>query len=131
MSQQKSRKKNSFLKVFGIICGIVFGFFLSYSLFEVLCTSFKASVPVSICVTLLVVIFFALLIFLHKSTRCIFFLMIPQFFSRRGRKLLLAYIYFLALTGPADNMVENIHRLSEGITCSEVKITKEGSKDIS
>lgn len=121
MSQPKGRKKNSFFKVFGIVCGLGFGFLLSYSFFEVLCTSFKASVPVSVCVTLIVVIFFALLISLHKPTRCIFFLMIPQFFSKRGRKLLLAYIYFLALSGPADNMVENIHRLSEGIACSEVR----------
>lgn len=116
-----SKQKKNCLKVFGIASGLGFGFFLAHSLFAVLRSSFKVSIPVSACVALSVVALLALLVFLHRPSRCIFFLMIPQFFSRRGRKLFIAYAYFLALTGPTNNMMENLDRMTNGIICGEVR----------
>lgn len=121
MSKDKGRKKNKFLKWCGIVSGIVFGFYLFYSFYRILHLNFKVSVFVSFGLTLIVVIFFTLLIYFNKRTRCIFFLMIPQFFSRRGRKLLIVYVYYLAFTGPTNHMMKNIHHLAEAITCGEVK----------
>jgi len=64
---------------------------------------------------------------LHSSTnkceylcRCIVFLLLPQFFSKRGRQALMAYAFILTLTGPAKNILNNISVLSESLACGQV-----------
>lgn len=67
------------------------------------------------------------LIFLHSFMtlyehlhRCIMFLLLPQFFSKRGRQALMAYAFILTLTGPAKNILHNISILSESLACGQV-----------
>lgn len=52
--------------------------------------------------------------------RCIVFLLLPQFFSKRGRQALLAYAFILAITGPAKNTLNNMGILSESLACGQV-----------
>ncbi|XP_064471351.1 DC-STAMP domain-containing protein 2-like isoform X4 [Ornithodoros turicata] len=57
--------------------------------------------------------------------RCIILLILPQMFSREGRMALMAYIYFLVLTGPAENFTANVEVLSKGLSCGQEKIANE------
>ncbi|CAH1404522.1 unnamed protein product [Nezara viridula] len=54
--------------------------------------------------------------------RCIVFLLLPQFFSKRGRQALVAYAFILALTGPAKNTLHNMRVLSETMACGQGKL---------
>ncbi|XP_064471349.1 DC-STAMP domain-containing protein 2-like isoform X2 [Ornithodoros turicata] len=42
-----------------------------------------------------------------------------------GRMALMAYIYFLVLTGPAENFTANVEVLSKGLSCGQEKIANE------
>lgn len=48
------------------------------------------------------------------------FLVLPQFFSKRGRQALLAYAFILAITGPAKNTLNNMGILTDSLACGEV-----------
>ncbi|XP_014489319.1 PREDICTED: DC-STAMP domain-containing protein 2-like [Dinoponera quadriceps] len=54
--------------------------------------------------------------------RCVVFLLLPQFFSKRGRQALLAYAFILTLTGPAKNTLHNISVLSESLACGQEQL---------
>ncbi|CAL7950629.1 unnamed protein product [Xylocopa violacea] len=54
--------------------------------------------------------------------RCIVFLLLPQFFSKRGRQALMAYAFILALTGPVKNTLHNTGVLSESLTCAQEQL---------
>ncbi|XP_014271124.1 DC-STAMP domain-containing protein 2 [Halyomorpha halys] len=56
------------------------------------------------------------------KVRCIVFLLLPQFFSKRGRQALVAYAFILALTGPAKNTLHNMRVLSETMACGQGKL---------
>lgn len=53
-------------------------------------------------------------------SRCIVFLLLPQFFSKRGRHALMAYAFILTITGPAKNTLHNVGVLSESLACTQV-----------
>lgn len=61
---------------------------------------------------------FNLVLFLVR--RCVVFLLLPQFFSKRGRQALMAYAFISTLTGPAKNTLHNISVLSESLVCGQV-----------
>ncbi|KAK0159238.1 hypothetical protein PV328_010144 [Microctonus aethiopoides] len=54
--------------------------------------------------------------------RCIVFLLLPQFFSKRGRQALMAYAFILTFTGPTKNTLHNIEVLSESLTCGQEEL---------
>lgn len=54
------------------------------------------------------------------DSRCVVFLILPEFFSKRGRQALLAYAFVLALSGPAKNTLNNLGILSESLACGQV-----------
>lgn len=58
------------------------------------------------------------------NSRCVVFLLLPQFFSKRGRQALMAYAFILALTGPAKNTLHNIGVLAESLACGQVQKKK-------
>lgn len=64
-----------------------------------------------------------------KRIRCIVFLLLPQFFSKRGRQALAAYAFILALTGPAKNTLHNTSVLSESLACGQDQL-KSAAKEI-
>nr|XP_037278203.1 DC-STAMP domain-containing protein 2-like [Rhipicephalus microplus] len=59
------------------------------------------------------------------TVRCLMLLTLPQLFSREGRLALMAYIYFLVLTGPAENFAANVEVLSRGLSCGQEKVANE------
>ncbi|XP_075548331.1 DC-STAMP domain-containing protein 2-like [Dermacentor variabilis] len=59
------------------------------------------------------------------TVRCLILLTLPQLFSREGRLALTAYIYFLVLTGPAENFAANVEVLSRGLSCGQEKVANE------
>ncbi|XP_048516014.1 DC-STAMP domain-containing protein 2-like [Athalia rosae] len=56
--------------------------------------------------------------------RCVVFLLLPQFFSKRGRQALMAYVFILALTGPAKNTLHNMGVLSESLACGQEQLKR-------
>lgn len=54
--------------------------------------------------------------------RCTVFMVLPHFFTTKGRQALLAYAFILALTGPAKNTLRNLGVMSESLACGQVNI---------
>ncbi|EGI58274.1 DC-STAMP domain-containing protein 2 [Acromyrmex echinatior] len=65
----------------------------------------------------------------RKRLKCIVFLLLPQFFSKRGRQALIAYAFILTLTGPAKNVLHNISVLSESLACGQEQL-KQAVKNV-
>ncbi|XP_053401541.1 DC-STAMP domain-containing protein 2-like isoform X2 [Mercenaria mercenaria] len=53
------------------------------------------------------------------SVRCLVLLMLPQFFSGKGRMLLLFYAMFLAMNHPLNNIKVNIGVMAQSATCGQ------------
>ncbi|GBP35634.1 Ubiquitin-like domain-containing CTD phosphatase 1 [Eumeta japonica] len=58
----------------------------------------------------------------HYESRCLVFLLIPQFFSKMGRYTLTCYALVLILTGPATNTLRNSEVLSESMACGQEQL---------
>ncbi|KAK0162528.1 hypothetical protein PV327_006301 [Microctonus hyperodae] len=71
-----------------------------------------------------------MIILLKTNGTCIVFLLLPQFFSKRGRQALMAYAFILTFTGPTKNTLHNIEVLSESLTCGQEEL-KETISNIS
>lgn len=120
MKVKMSKRNKRFSKAFAILALIVFGFFLTFSFFTILRYKLQVSPNTSLVVCCCFVIFFVLLISFHKSSRCLVLLTVPLFFSNRGRNVLIAFAYFLVLSGPAKHLIKNMNILSASIQCGEV-----------
>jgi hypothetical protein len=75
---------------------------------------------VSLAISLLLASVLVLLPLLFKASRCVFLLMIPQFFSKNGRATVLTYAMLLTLAGPVENIRHNSKIMYESILCSQV-----------
>ncbi|KAG5333498.1 DCST2 protein, partial [Acromyrmex charruanus] len=111
------------------IFGFLFGIFLTYMFFVffVIQLSFTLSSATILC-SILGMILTLGLAFSHR-VRCIVFLLLPQFFSKRGRQALIAYAFILTLTGPAKNVLHNISVLSESLACGQEQL-KQAVKNV-
>ncbi|EFN71290.1 DC-STAMP domain-containing protein 2 [Camponotus floridanus] len=58
----------------------------------------------------------------RKRLKCIVFLLLPQFFSKRGRQALIAYAFILTITGPGKNTLHNTSILSESLVCGQEQL---------
>ncbi|XP_050526772.1 DC-STAMP domain-containing protein 2-like [Daktulosphaira vitifoliae] len=54
--------------------------------------------------------------------RCVFFMVLPQLFSDRGRYALIFYVFYLSISGPSKNTLHNTGVLSESLTCLQDEI---------
>ncbi|XP_012059688.1 PREDICTED: uncharacterized protein LOC105622889 [Atta cephalotes] len=111
------------------IFGFLFGIFLTYMFFVffVIQLSFTLSSATILC-SILGMILTLGLAFSHR-VRCIVFLLLPQFFSKRGRQALIAYAFILTLTGPSKNILHNISILSESLACGQEQL-KQALKNV-
>lgn len=57
---------------------------------------------------------------IRNNFRCVTLLMLPQVCSKRGRSMLVAYVFLITLSGPAANIIENIGVLTASLSCGEV-----------
>ncbi|RZC33618.1 DC-STAMP domain-containing protein 2-like [Asbolus verrucosus] len=104
------------------VLGFVGGFVLTYVffMFFVVQLNFKLSTATMMCSVFGSVLMLGLAFSRH--IRCIVFLTLPQFFSKRGRQALLAYAFILAITGPAKNTLNNMGILSESLACGQEQL---------
>ncbi|KAL4235200.1 DC-STAMP-like protein [Mactra antiquata] len=63
------------------------------------------------------------------NIRCLVLLMLPQFFSGKGRMLLLIYALFLAMNHPLNNVRSNINVMSQSATCGQ-EMALNGTKEL-
>lgn len=56
-------------------------------------------------------------LFVH---RCLFLLALPQFFSKRGRTMLIAYVFVITLSGPVANTTRNTEVVMQSLSCDQV-----------
>ncbi|KAF5297552.1 hypothetical protein FQR65_LT09983 [Abscondita terminalis] len=104
------------------IGGFIGGFLLTYIffMFFVLQLNFKLSTATIMC-SIFGSILTIGLAFSFK-VRCVVLLLLPQFFSKRGRQALMAYAFILAITGPAKNTLHNMGILSESLACGQEQL---------
>nr|XP_012140476.1 PREDICTED: DC-STAMP domain-containing protein 2-like [Megachile rotundata] len=109
--------------------GFISGIFLTYMFFVffVFQLNFKLSSATTIC-TIIGVILTLGLAFSYRI-RCVVLLLLPQFFSKRGRQALMAYAFILALTGPVKNILHNTGVLTESLACAQEQL-KEAVKTV-
>ena len=120
-AKEKLSKKRK-IKLFGIIISIIFGCFTTFSLCAVLQNVFNITFVVSFAITLGLQIAFTLLMFLHKTSRCVVLLMVPQLSTKQGRSAIVAYAFYIALTGPSVNLLKNVEILSDCMMCAQVRL---------
>ncbi|XP_017788733.1 PREDICTED: uncharacterized protein LOC108571245 [Habropoda laboriosa] len=111
------------------LLGFVGGIFLTYIffIFFVFQLHFKLSSATFLCTILGTILTLGLAFSLR--VRCVVFLLLPQFFSKRGRQALMAYAFILAITGPVKNTLHNTAVLSESLTCAQEQL-KEAVKSV-
>ncbi|KAH8301949.1 hypothetical protein KR044_001249, partial [Drosophila immigrans] len=69
---------------------------------------------------LIVLLGLLLLVFCYShKTRCIGALMLPGLGGHRGRLLLMAWAFYLALTGPVMNIIHNIDVMTQSLACGQ------------
>ncbi|XP_076544271.1 uncharacterized protein LOC143305224 [Osmia lignaria lignaria] len=111
--------------LFGFISGILLTYM--FFVFFVFQLNFKLSSATTIC-TIIGVILTIGLAFSYRI-RCVVLLLLPQFFSKRGRQALMAYAFILALTGPVKNTLHNTSVLTESLACAQEQL-KEAVKTV-
>ncbi|XP_021695181.1 DC-STAMP domain-containing protein 2 [Aedes aegypti] len=57
-----------------------------------------------------------------SSFQCVTLLMVPQILSKRGRATTIAYVFVLAMNGPARNTIANVDRLGRALSCSQDRL---------
>ncbi|XP_060823568.1 DC-STAMP domain-containing protein 2-like [Bombus pascuorum] len=109
--------------------GFVGGIFLTYIffIFFVFQLHFKLSSATFLCTIIGIILTLGLAF--SFQVRCVVFLLLPQFFSKRGRQALMAYAFILALTGPVKNTMHNTGVLSESLACAQEQL-KEAVKTV-
>ncbi|XP_078033110.1 uncharacterized protein LOC144467953 [Augochlora pura] len=109
--------------------GFLGGIFLTYIFFGffVIQLGYKLSTATFLCSAIGVILTLGLAF--SPRIRCIVFLLLPQFFSKRGRQVLVAYAFILALTGPVKNTLHNIAVLTESLACAQEQL-KEAVKTV-
>ncbi|XP_076241492.1 DC-STAMP domain-containing protein 2-like [Calliopsis andreniformis] len=110
---------------FGFFGGILLTYI--FFVFFVLQLKFKLSSATFLCTIIGIILTLGLAFSLR--VRCVVLLLLPQFFSKRGRQALVAYAFILALTGPVKNILHNTSVLSESLTCTQEQL-KEAVKTV-
>ncbi|XP_014607665.1 PREDICTED: uncharacterized protein LOC106788694 [Polistes canadensis] len=111
------------------IFGFFGGIFLTYLffMFFVVQLNFSLTSATLLCSIIGVILTLGLSFF--TGVRCVIFLLLPQFFSKRGRQALIAYAFILTLTGPGKNVLRNISVLTESLVCGQEQL-KEAVKSV-
>ncbi|KRF97637.1 uncharacterized protein Dwil_GK16980 [Drosophila willistoni] len=68
---------------------------------------------------LILLALFVLILCYSRATRCVIALSLPTLGSYKGRALLIAFAFFIAVTGPVLNIIRNIGILAHCISCGQ------------
>ncbi|XP_046833011.1 DC-STAMP domain-containing protein 2-like [Vespa crabro] len=111
--------ENYILKsIFGFIGGVILTYM--FFMFFVIQLNFSLTSATLLCSVIGVILTMGLSFF--YGVRCVVFLLLPQFFSKRGRQALIAYAFILTLTGPGKNILRNTAVLTESLACGQEKL---------
>ncbi|KAL4236473.1 DC-STAMP-like protein [Mactra antiquata] len=115
--EENKRKK----AVVGVIAGTLVGLLL-YILFVY---SFDYSHLVAGIIVVLLTILICIGLALWSSCRCIMALVIPNFFTSRGRAVMMSIILSLLLTGPIQNISDNARETGSSMACIAEVVTNQ------
>ncbi|XP_066587675.1 uncharacterized protein [Prorops nasuta] len=108
--------------IFKSLLGFLGGIFLTYLFFMFFVFQLNFTLQSATLLCSIFGIILTLGLAFSYRVRCIVFLLLPQFFSKRGRQALMAYAFILALTGPAKNTLHNTGVLSESLACGQKQL---------
>lgn len=95
------------------------GVLLTYLWFIFMVLQLKVSLPIATWFSCFLGIFLTIGLSFSPKIRCLVLLVLPQFFSKKGRAAIVAYTFVLALSGPATNTIKNTEVLSTSLTCGQ------------
>lgn len=93
---------------------------LVYIFIMFLKNQFNVSNVLSICLFVVIVCAIGTLFLFSRSMLCFFSLLLPQICSRKGRTVIVAYVFILTLRYPTKNLLHNIEVLTDSISCGQV-----------
>ncbi|KAL5019782.1 hypothetical protein ScPMuIL_002674 [Solemya velum] len=106
-------------EVIGNIAGFLAGGMLSLVLYFVMVTQMLHPPLTAFIVCVVAGPFLALGLAFSATLRCLILLMVPQFFTGKGRSFLLVYAMILVMNYPMKNFDRNIIVMSESSTCGQ------------
>ncbi|XP_045470431.1 uncharacterized protein LOC123677756 isoform X3 [Harmonia axyridis] len=104
------------------ILGFVGGYVLTYLLFFFLAVQLNVRLSVATLICCFLGCILTIGLAFSQNIRCIVFLTLPQFFSKRGRQALIAYALILTMLGPAKNTLNNLGIMSESLACGQEQL---------
>lgn len=120
-----SKLRKKFNKKIGKAGVLVISLLLTIILMSVLHHHFVYSEGANFLVALSMFVVLSSIMLLHRASRCVFFLVIIQFSSSRGRSVVIAYTFALTFSGIGGNLQNNVKVLTGSIVCGEVKLSPE------
>lgn len=114
-------------KIANYLCNTLFGFigglFLTYILFMFLVFQLHLSLSKATWIASLLGIILTLGLSFSMQLRCLVLLILPQFFSKKGRVAIIGYAFVMAFSGPAANTVKNTEVLSSSLSCGQEQLS--------
>ncbi|KAK9892024.1 hypothetical protein WA026_018212 [Henosepilachna vigintioctopunctata] len=104
------------------VFGFLTGYLLTYLLFSFLSIQLNVNLIIATSVCCVIGCILTLGLAFSEKVRCIVFLTLPQFFSKRGRQALIAYALILTMTGPTKNILNNMGIMSESLACGQEQL---------
>lgn len=122
-SFRTSRKGRQYIKRTAL--GFFGGVFLSYLIFFAMIMQLNYSLRVATWLGSIIAIVLTLGLAFSECIQCITLLTLPQLFSKRGRSMLIAYVFLITLSGPVANTAKNTEILSGSLSCGQVSRVSE------
>lgn len=102
------------------LLGFFGGLFIAFLLFFSMIFQLDYSLSLATYVTAFVSLPFVVAMTFCRRLQCLVLLAMPQFFSKRGRSAMIAYVFLITFTGPIQNMAKNTEILSASMSCGQV-----------
>lgn len=114
-------------KLFKLLCnsflGFLAGIFLTYVLFMFFIFQLQMTITKATWIGSLLGIILTLGLSFSSQVRCIVLLILPQFFSKKGRVAIVGYAFVMVFNGPAANTVENTKVLTSSLSCGQDQLS--------
>ncbi|XP_065088045.1 DC-STAMP domain-containing protein 2-like [Ochlerotatus camptorhynchus] len=102
--------------------GLALGLFKTLTLYFLLHHQFGIDRQTTCIVAAILGTLFTILSCCSSSFQCVILLMVPQVLGKRGRAATVAYVFVLAINGPARNTIANIDVLGKALSCSQDRL---------
>lgn len=122
-----TNKTKAYLK--RTLFGFMSGTFLSYLLFFLMVNQMNYSLIRATWTASILLVLLSIGLAFSEHVQCITLLALPQFFTKRGRTLLITYVFVITLSGPMANVTRNTEVLMASLSCGQAQL-KSALKDI-